>query len=135
MAPFPRDLRTMWKRGAAWPLSRLPLLAATIILAAFFGLMPGASKDGQSPRGLQASDRGSDTPHLSKRDPVRALAAADRKDASGTHGTGDGGILAPARHETRLLMAAGMLAGNTATPSATPDYWPAPLPRAPPKSV
>jgi hypothetical protein len=132
MAPFPRKQRIVLKRERAWPLSRLPILAATILIAALFGLLPNVVKDGYWSRGAQASDKGTDVPHLTKRDPIRAVAAADRKDASSPYGPGDDALLAPPWYELPTRYGDGSVTGPRRTLPLAPSYWHAALPRAPP---
>ncbi|MBW6424625.1 hypothetical protein KX729_24545 [Rhizobium sp. XQZ8] len=116
-------------------VSRWSVLAAALFLTAIFGLLSGVVRDVQFPRGVQAADSGSETPKLTKREPLRALAAADRKDSTGTHAAHGGGALVPhfTEIEFPLLSSTVAPALSAARPALT--FWPASLPRAPPQQA
>ncbi|MFB9947276.1 hypothetical protein ACFFP0_00375 [Rhizobium puerariae] len=113
-------------------LSRWPVFAAALLIAALFGLFSGVVKDVQSPRGIQSADRNGDTPHLSKREPLRAVAAADRKDGSGTHSASDGDAPVPHAIEIAFPRYASAITPGVSAGLKTLPFWPGSRPRAPP---
>ncbi|WP_162894879.1 hypothetical protein [Rhizobium terrae] len=115
--------------------SRWPVFAAALLIAALFGILSGAVKDAQFPRGLQSAGKGTETPHLSKREPIRALAAADRKDGAGAYASSsDGALLAGTISPTFPVYAAAIAPALSIIHPAL-SHWPAPLPRAPPAAA
>jgi hypothetical protein len=132
MAEFPQARRTRRKRDEDGLVSRWSLFAAALFLTAIFGLLSGVVRDVQFPRGVQASDGGSETPHLTKREPLRALAAADRKDSAGTHSAHDGGALLPHFVEIEFVLFASAIAPALLSSRPASSFWPGSLPRAPP---
>lgn len=132
MAPFPQDKRIRNKRDADRLPSRWPLFAAALLIAALFGLLSGVVRDAQFPRGIQSADRSSDAPHLSKREPLRAIVSADRKDSAGAHWQTGDGALVPRSLEIAFPLFASLLAPGSSSGPATLSFWPGSLPRAPP---
>ena len=132
MALFPQDKRMRDGREQENHLSRWPVFAAALLIAALFGLLSSVVKDVQFPRGILAADRTSDTPHLTKREPLRALAAMDRKDATGAHWhTGGGALEASAIGISFPIFVPAFASKPSSDPAASP-FWHGSLPRAPP---
>ncbi|MGK6315965.1 hypothetical protein [Neorhizobium sp. DT-125] len=123
------------ERGEDHLLSRWPVLAAALLIAALFGLLSGVVKDGQFPRGIQSADKSTDAPHLSKREPLRAVVSADRKDATGAHWQAGDGALAPRSVEIAFPHHASALAPRPTSDPAALSFWPGSLPRAPPAAA
>jgi len=133
MAEFPQARRVRRGRDEDGLVSRWSLLAATLFLTAIFGLLSGAVRDVQFSRGVQAADSGTETPHLTKREPLRALAAADRKDSTGAHAAHAGGALVPHFIEIRFPLYASAIAPAQSSTRPALTFWPGSLPRAPPQ--
>ncbi|CDN48227.1 Hypothetical protein RG540_CH20580 [Neorhizobium galegae bv. orientalis str. HAMBI 540] len=132
MALFPQDKRMRDGREQESLLSRWPVFAAALLIAALFGLLSGVVKDVQFPRGVLSADKSSDTPHLTKREPLRALAAMDRKDGTGAHWpTGDGALEARAIEISFPIFVSAFASKPSSDPTAHP-FWHGSLPRAPP---
>ncbi|MDR6818540.1 hypothetical protein J2X76_003717 [Neorhizobium sp. 2083] len=132
MALFPRDKRTRNGRRQESLLSRWPVFAAALLIAALFGLLSGVVKDVQFPRGAVSADKSNDTPHLTKREPLRALAAMDRKDGTGAHWQTAGGALEARAIEISFPVFASAFASKQSSDPATSPFWHGSLPRAPP---
>jgi len=132
MAEFPQARRIRRERDEDGLVSRWSLLAAALFLTAIFGLLSGVVRDVQFPRGVQAADSGSETPHLTKREPLRALAAADRKDSTGTQASHGGGALVPNFVEIEFFLFASAIAPALSSSRPALSFWPGSLPRAPP---
>jgi hypothetical protein len=132
MAPFPQDRRMTSERDEDHLLSRWPVFAAALLIATLFGLLSGVVKDVQFPRGIQSADRNTDAPHLSKREPLRAVVSADRKDATGAHWPAGDGALAPRSFEIVFPHYASVLALRPSSDPVAFAFWPGSLPRAPP---
>jgi hypothetical protein len=135
MALFPQDKRTRNGREQESHLSRWPVFAAALLIAALFGLLSSVVKDVQFPRGILSADRTSDTPHLTKREPLRALAALDRKDATGAHWPAGGGALEARAIEIAFPIFVPAFASKPSSHPAASPFWHGSLPRAPPARV
>ncbi|EUB96249.1 hypothetical protein PMI07_001851 [Rhizobium sp. CF080] len=132
MALFPQDKRMRDGREQESLLSRWPVFAAALLIAALFGLLSGVVKDVQFPRGAVSADKSGDTPHLSKREPLRALAAMDRKDGTGAQWhTGDGALEARAIEISFPIFVSAVASKPSSDPAIYP-FWHGSLPRAPP---
>jgi hypothetical protein len=113
-------------------LARLPVLVAAFLIA-LFGLLPGTPRNTDvavSARPLD--DRSDRAPALTKRDPVRAVAIAERKDGAGSHFSNDEGFVPPsvivlADHDH--VAARAPCCHRIAVDDGT---WPGARPRAPP---
>ncbi|TDK36768.1 hypothetical protein E2F50_07555 [Rhizobium deserti] len=112
-------------------LSRWVLFVAASLIV-FLGLLPGLAKDAELFRGLQSADRNTDTPHLIKREPLRALAAADRKDSAATHIADADGAILPGLAETNYPAGRSVAASQRVASPFVASFWPGSLPRAPP---
>ncbi len=132
MALFPQDKRMRDGRGQESLLSRWPVFAAALLIAALFGLLSGVVKDVQFPRGVLSADKNSDTLHLTKREPLRALAAMDRKDGTGTHWHMGGGALEARAVEISFPIFVSAFAAKPSFRRAVYPFWHGSLPRAPP---
>lgn len=132
MAEFPQARRMRRRRDENGLVSRWSLLAVALFLAAIFGLLSGVVRDVQFPRGVQAAGSGSETPHLTKREPLRALAAADRKDSTGTQVAHGGGTLIPNFVEIEFFLFTSAIAPALSSIRPDQSFWPGSLPRAPP---
>ncbi len=130
MAVFPRKR----KNGlhARSDLARLPVLAAAFLIA-FFGLVTGAPRNADIAASARAVDDRSDrTPSLSKRDPIRAVSIADRKDGASSHFSGDDGLPASAFFALPEVLYTAARAPADGRSPVERDMWPGALPRAPP---
>jgi len=132
MALFPRDKRTRNGRRQESLLSRWPVFAAALLIAALFGLLSGVVKEVQSPRGVLSADKGSDAPHLTKREPLRALAAMDRKDGTSAYWQAGGGALEARAIEIGFPVFVSAFASKPSSGPAASPFWHGSLPRAPP---
>lgn len=135
MALFPQDRRITGERDEPGLASCWPLVAAALLIAALLGLLSSVVRDVQIPRGIQSAGKSSDAPHLSKREPLRALAATDRKDGTASHSANADGALA--LYSTEITFP---LYSSAQTPNATARtrgfrFWHGSLPRAPPLAV
>jgi hypothetical protein len=116
-------------------LRRYPVLAVALLVF-LLGTMPGIVRNADLWRALQPSGGSADVPHYAKREPLRALAAIERKDSqSSGHWLGADGILPP-------QLASQGHPDQTAGASAVADsesgafrFWPSRLPRAPPHAA
>lgn len=135
MAPFPRQRPMRSEREEERLFSRWTTFAAALLMAALFGLLSGTARDGQFPRGVQSADRNTDTPHFAKREPIRALAAADRKDGAGTQNTTGDGALVPASPGIAFPAHVSVVTTVFAAASPALSHWPTSLPRAPPSGA
>lgn len=132
MALFPQDKRMRDGREQESLLSRWPVFAAALLIAALFGLLSGVVKDVQFPRGAVSADKSNDTPHLTKREPLRALAATDRKDGTGAHWQTGGGALDARAIEISFPIFVSAFASKPFSDPAASPFWHGSLPRAPP---
>ncbi|MEQ1405803.1 hypothetical protein ABK249_12740 [Neorhizobium sp. Rsf11] len=132
MALFPPDKRMKRGRDEDRLLSRWPVFAAALLIAALFGLLSGVVKDAQFPRGIQSADKGTDAPHLSKREPLRSLVATDRKEGTSAQSTSADGALVPGSAEITFPFHASAITPNPSSDPAAFAFWPGSLPRAPP---
>lgn len=110
---------------------RWPVLAAAMLIAAFFGLISGVVKEVRVPAGVLAAEGNSEIPHLTKREPLRAVLSADRKDG-GAHWTGHDGALEARAVETAFRSGSSALALPLPAAAALPAVGRAFQPRAPP---
>lgn len=131
MAVFPRETHKGSLNAQEIFLSRWMLLVAASFFV-FFGLLPGLVKDVEIRRGLQSADRNNDNPHFAKREPLRALASAERKDGTGAHAADADGALRPRSAEIAYPAKSGRTAPSLFTTPLAAAFWPGPLPRAPP---
>ncbi|OHV76607.1 hypothetical protein [Rhizobium sp. LCM 4573] len=111
---------------------RWPVLAAAMLIAAFFGLISGVVKEVRVPGGVLAAEGNSEIPHLTKREPLRAVLSADRKDGGGPHWTGHDGALEARAVETAFRSGGSALALPRPAAAALPAAGRAFQPRAPP---
>lgn len=136
MAEIPQDRRTGYGRDGENFLPRwfvlVLVLLLPVLLTTVFGMLSGVVRDMHHARGLQSADNETETPHLAKRDPLRALAAAGRRDGNGTQPQAADGTLAPQSLQVALpiYFPLGETAGTTNVFS--PARRPGSLPRAPP---
>jgi hypothetical protein len=131
MAVLPKGTRTGCSNAQDILLSRWVLFVAASLIV-FMGLLPGLAKDAQLFRGLQSADRNTDTPHLTKREPLRALAAADRKDSAGTHIADADGAILPGLAEITYPADRTVAVSDLFASPFVANFWPGSLPRAPP---
>ncbi len=132
MTPFPQDQRMRAESGEDTLFARWSLLAAGLLLAAVFGFLSCMTRDVPFSRVFPSADKTSNTPHLGKRDPPRALAAADRKDGGATHSTAADGSLVPRSVEFSRLPQPTAKAVYAFAPPGVPRSWRGLMPRAPP---
>jgi hypothetical protein len=135
MALFPQDKRIRGERDELNLPSRWPAIAAALLIAALFGLLSGVVKDVQISRGIQSAGKSTDAPHLSKREPLRALAATDRKDGAGSHSANADGALVPRFTAIVFPLYSAAQAPNAIAETRRLRFWPGSLPRAPPRAV
>lgn len=117
-------------------LARLPVLAAAFLIA-LFGLLAGTPRSNgdltASARPLD--DRSDRSPALTKRDPVRAVTIAERKDGSGGQTASDDGLPPPDFFVLSVPPFSAALAAELSVAPSRRIGWPGTLPRAPPTSV
>lgn len=131
MAVFPRETRLADLTARDHLPARWSVLAAALLIA-LFGLISGLARDGEFARGLQSSDKSADSPHFSKREPLRAIAPAERREQTASHWLGVDGALIPS-----VATLVFPLNGTAPEKAAALDphgaaFWPVPLPRASP---
>jgi hypothetical protein len=134
MAVFPL-LRRKNGLGAQSKLARLPILAAAFLIA-LFGLLSGAPRNADITASARSVDDRSDrSPSLTKREPLRAVTATERKDGVNGHISTDDGLPPPAfaAFATHDHNAAQALEYRTVLIPAS--AWPGSLPRAPPSPL
>lgn len=113
-------------------LARLPVLAAAFLIA-LFGLLAGAPRNVDLAAAARPIDDRSDrSPALTKRDGLRAVTIAERKDNSGGHIATDDGLPPPAFFALATHHYAAARALDYRHPSLKRITWPGALPRAPP---
>jgi hypothetical protein len=134
MAVFPRETRLAELAARDHLPARWSLLAAALLIA-FFGLISGLARDGEFSRGLQSTDKSADSPHFAKREPLRAVAPAERREQTAGHWLDLDGALLPS------IAAISFSQGGT-VPAKAADldphgaaFWPVPLPRASPQNA
>jgi len=135
MALFPQPLRMRSGPARDGLLLQWPALAIAVVMAALFGFLSGAVRDVGFSSGVVAADQSPETPHLVKREPLRALASAERKDGNGTHWGGHDGMLVPRSVVLDPPIYSVAVALHISSGPETLPYWPGSLPRAPPASV
>lgn len=131
MAVLPLRNRNKGARTQA-DLARLPILAAAFLIA-LFGLLAGSPRNTEIATSARPVDDRSDrSPTLTKRDPLRAVSIAERKDSTGNHASVDEGL--PAFQSPALPANVYMAARAPGHKNAlfARDDWPSALPRAPP---
>jgi hypothetical protein len=134
MAVFPREAHVEGPDGQDHFLRRWPVFAIALLIL-LLGSLPGIVREAELWRSLQASGSNSDALHLAKREPLRALAALERKEGQASQWLGADGMLVPAAD---TIVAPGHLritAQDIPESAARLPFWPAPLPRAPPRTV
>ena len=134
MAVFPRETHRKSLNARDRFLPRWPVFA-TAFLILFIGFLPGVVRDAELTRSLQPSGNRADTPHVAKREPLRALAALERKEGGGSHWTGADGLILPQGVAQVLSYHRASVVLGMARSPARPSFWPAPLPRAPPSII
>jgi len=131
MAVLPLRNRKKAER-ARLDLARLPILAAAFLIA-LFGLLAGTPRNGDLAASARPLDDRSDrSPALTKREPLRAITVADRKDGAGGHISTDDGLPAPAFFVLPAHIHVAAQATHRATQLLPRIGWPGTLPRAPP---
>jgi hypothetical protein len=134
MTVFPEETRTMDLKVRDRLLSRLPIIAAAFLIT-LLGLLPGLARDAEIWRGLQSADKTADGQHLSKREPLRALAASERKEAGGAYLAGADGVLNAHPLASVFPDHLPAVAPQIAHAPALFSFWPGSLPRAPPRQA
>lgn len=131
MAVFP--LRNRKKGGRVQAdLARLPVLAAAFLIA-LFGLLAGSPRNAEIATSARPVDDRS--PVLTKRDPLRAVSIAERKDGAGAHASNNEGLPAPQFVALPAVNYATARASGHNNAVIAGDDWPSALPRAPPVST
>lgn len=95
MAPFPPITRTSSSRHRRPHLDWWPWLTLGLFLAAFLGLAADPTKNALPKAGVSSAESRSEIPHLGKRDPLRLVAASERRDNNtdlSRHDPGDGAV-------------------------------------------
>lgn len=80
MALFPLMTRTSSNRHRRRHLDWWPWLTFGLLLAAFLGLAADPTRDTGIMAGMSSAEGRSETPHLAKREPLRLVAASERRD-------------------------------------------------------
>lgn len=134
MAVFP--LRNRKKGGRVQAdLARLTVLAAAFLIA-LFGLLAGSPRNAEIATSARPVDDRSDrSPALTKRDPLRAVSIAERKDGAGSHASNNEGLPAPQFVALPAVNYATARASGHNNAVIASDDWPSALPRAPPVST
>ncbi|AYD01198.1 hypothetical protein [Neorhizobium sp. NCHU2750] len=131
MAVLPLRNRKKAERAQV-DLARLPVIAAAFLIA-LFGLLAGTPRNTDLSASTRPIDDRSDRgPSLTKREPVRAITVAERKDATAAQVTSHDGLPAPTAFtlpENAYAAAQGI---NRAVSLHLRLDWPGALPRAPP---
>ncbi|WP_105373502.1 hypothetical protein [Neorhizobium huautlense] len=135
MALFPQHRRIRGERDELGLVSRWPAIAVALLIAALIGLLSGVVKDVQIARGIQSAGKSTDTPHLSKREPLRALAATDRKDGTASHSANADSALTLRSTDIAFPLYSSAETPNAAATTRSFRFWPGSLPRAPPFAV
>ena len=131
MAVFPLRNRSKGERVQA-DLARLPVLAAAFLIA-LFGLLAGSPRNTEIATSARPMDDRSDrSPALTKREPLRAVSVAERKDATGAHASTDEGLPAPQFFALPAHIYTAAKAPDHKNALFAGDDWPGALPRAPP---
>ncbi len=137
MIVFPRE--TLARRLASQDsiLRRRPVLAAApllvlALLVLLLGTLPGFAREAALCRGLQTLGSKGDIPTLAKREPLRALAALERKDGQGSQWLSADGFLVPAPVAAGIPTGIHWYLGSLGKALDRSPFWPAPLARAPP---
>lgn len=114
-------------------LARWPVLAAAFLIA-MFGLLAGAPRNGDLIASVRAADdRSERSPLLAKRDHLRAITVAERKDRENSQLSHDDGMaILPFWSATIYRYPAALVADTRQTPLRR-SRWPGGLPRAPPR--
>ncbi len=134
MAVFPLRNRKMGLRVQA-DLARLPVLAAAFLIA-LFGLLAGSPRNTDIATAARPVDDRSDrSPALTKREPLRAVSIAERKDGTGSHASTDEGLPAPQFFALSAQIYAAARGQGHKNAVIARDDWPSALPRAPPVSA
>lgn len=134
MAVFPLRNRKTGGRVQA-DLARLPVLAAAFLIA-LFGLLAGSPRNADIATSARPVDDRSDrSPALTKRDPLRAVSIAERKDSTGNQAAIDNGLPAPQFFALPANVYASAKAPGHKNAWFAADDWPGALPRAPPVSA
>lgn len=134
MAVFPLRNRKTGGRVQA-DLARLPVLAAAFLIA-LFGLLAGSPRNADIATSARPVDDRSDrSPALTKRDPLRAVSIAERKDNTGNQASIDNGLPAPRFFALPANAYASAKAPSHKNALFSADDWPGALPRAPPVAV
>lgn len=113
-------------------LARVPVLVAAFLIA-LFGFLPATPRSTDITASARPLDDRSDrSPALTKRDPIRAVAIAERKDGAGGHFAHDDGFVPPAFfiHAADEHAAARLPSYQDMATAGSP--WPGARPRAPP---
>ncbi|RWX78399.1 hypothetical protein EPK99_07200 [Neorhizobium lilium] len=115
-------------------LRRWPVVAIALLIL-LLGSLPGIVREAELWRSLQASGSNADTPYFGKREPLRALAALERKDGQGSQWLSSDGILIPTTIELDAPDYIRSLTNDFGAPALHLPFWPGPLPRAPPPAA
>jgi hypothetical protein len=131
MAVLPLPKRKNGPR-AEIDLARLPVLAAAFLIA-FFGLIAGVPRNADlAVSARPIDDRTDRSPAVSKRDPIRAVTIAERKDGASGHVASDDGLPPPAFFVLATHHYAAALALEYRSAAIERHTRPGALPRAPP---
>ncbi|MBO0141763.1 hypothetical protein JZX87_11390 [Agrobacterium sp. Ap1] len=113
-------------------LARLPVLVAAFLIA-LFGMLAGSPRNAEIATSARPVDDRSDrSPVLTKREPLRAVSIAERKDGAGTHASTDEGLPAPQFFALPTVAYTAARAPGHNNAVIADDDWPSTLPRAPP---
>ena len=134
MAVFPREAHVEGLNGQDHFLRRWPVFAVALLVL-LLGSLPGVVREAEIWRSLQPSGSNSDTPHIAKREPLRALAALDRKDGQSSQWLSADGMLLPSALQLIVPGQRRITANEPPKEAVRLPFWPAPLPRAPPRTV
>jgi len=132
MAVFPAGTRETARCAQDKLPSQWAVFVAALLIA-FVALVSGGLRDSQAIlRIAHSSEKSSETPQASKRDPIRTLATADRREAGPSQWSGADGALAFTASTLTIPEFAQAIASALTDANPIGTHWPAPLPRAPP---
>lgn len=130
MAVFPGEALEVTQNAQEKALSRWSVLAAALLIA-MIGLFSVGTRESQAERSVHSSNK-TDGQQISRRDPIRAIVVLERRDAGANHWQNADAAAPPAAWSTAFSAFKLAKPATIAFVRSPTDFWPAPLPRAPP---